>query len=142
MNLSTEKTKDFIAGLIALIFVVTAGYLALNRFNANDSTKLGTGGEGIGAEDISADSTFREDGTVAGSTDATIYWVANDYEFGDVQTGNYTVISGDTLWELAEAAYGDGTQWVDILNANTDNVGYLPNGEQALILVGQTLLIP
>jgi nucleoid-associated protein YgaU len=142
MNLTAEKTKDFVAGLIALIFVVTAGYLALNRFNDTDGAKLGTGGESMNAESISADSTFRDDGTVAGSTDSMVYWVANDYELGDIQTGNYTVVSGDTLWELADAAYGDGARWVDILNANADSVGYLPNGEQALIFVGQTLLIP
>jgi len=139
---TTEKTKDFVAGLIALAFVVAAGYLALNRFNDSDTTKLGTGGEEMATEDVSSDSTFREDGMVAGSTDTMVYWVANDYELGDVQTGTYTVVSGDTLWELAEAAYGDGARWVDILNANADDVGYLPNGQQALIFEGQTLLIP
>lgn len=142
MNLNSEKFKDFAAGLIALIFVVTAGYLALNRFNEGDKTSLGTGGEDKATESVSSDSTIREDGTVAGTTDAVIYWVANDYEYGDIQTGSYTVVSGDTLWEISEATYGDGTRWLDILNANADSVGYLPDGSQALIFVGQTLLIP
>lgn len=144
MNLSKEKTKDFIAGLIALVFVVTAGYLALNRFNDGEGgLNLGIGGDTSVADDISADSTVRaDDGTVAGTTDSMIYWVANDYEHGDIQSGSYTVVSGDTLWEISEAVYGDGSRWVDILNANSDSVGFLPNGSQALIFAGQALLIP
>lgn len=30
----------------------------------------------------------------------------------------YVVKAGDTLWDLAEAFYGDGYKWVDIYNAN------------------------
>ena len=69
-------------------------------------------------------------------------WVATDYKQGDISKGNYTVKSGDTLWEIAEAVYGDGTQWVNILNANSASVDYLPNGQQALIFPGQVLVIP
>ena len=130
MNLSKEKTKDFIAGLIALIFVVSAGYLALNRFNDGETLDLGIGGQESAA-------------TVdAGTTDSMSYWIANDYSEGEIQTGSYTVVSGDTLWEIADAAYGDGSRWVDILNANADSIGFLSDGSQALIYAGQTLLLP
>lgn len=144
MNLSKEKTKDFVAGLIALAFVVTAGYLALNRFNSGeDGLNLGIGGDTVISDDISADSTVRDEGgDVAGMTDSMVLWVANDYSLGDIQSGSYTVVSGDTLWEIAEATYGDGSRWVDILNANSDNVGFSPYGTQTLIFAGQTLLIP
>ncbi|MBD3366238.1 LysM peptidoglycan-binding domain-containing protein [candidate division WWE3 bacterium] len=69
-------------------------------------------------------------------------WTANDYSKGDVTTGDYTVKSGDTLWEIAEAAYGDGSMWTKIRDANSANVDYLPSGQQALIYAGQTLNIP
>lgn len=80
--------------------------------------------------------------TVTSSTGATGAWKANDYKQGDIKTGSYTVKSGDTLWELAEGAYGNGADWVKILNANKGSIGYLPNGEQALIKPGQVLVLP
>jgi uncharacterized protein HemX len=69
-------------------------------------------------------------------------WRANNYTKGDIKQGNYTVKAGDTLWEIAEAVYGDGTQWVKILSANSSGIEFLPNGQQALIYAGQTLTIP
>ena len=32
--------------------------------------------------------------------------------------GNYTVVHGDNLWDIAVAAYGDGFRWTDIAKAN------------------------
>lgn len=69
-------------------------------------------------------------------------WVATDYEQGDISGGSYTVQSGDTLWEIAEAKYGNGADWTKILDANASDIGYLPNGQQALIVPGQTLVLP
>jgi len=144
VQISREKAKDFAAGLIALVFVVTAGYLALNRFNESKVEELGIGGEQIVVDgnDISADSTIRQDGNLLSTETAFSTWVANDYEVGDINTGEYTVVEGDTLWEIAEAVYGDGSMWTQILNANSEDVGFLPNGEQALIVIGQSLIIP
>lgn len=145
MNLSQEKTKDFIAGLIALIFVVTAGYLALNRFNKSNNHELGIGGESTVTDNNGGSSSVRTDGQNANgnaSTNTSSWWVANDYKQGDIKSGNYTVATGDTLWEIAEAVYGDGSQWGKILSANAGSVGYLPNGSQALIYAGQTLMLP
>ena len=69
-------------------------------------------------------------------------WVATDYQQGDISGSSYTVKSGDTLWEIAEARYGSGTEWTKILDANSSGIGYLPNGQQALIVPGQTLVLP
>ncbi len=69
-------------------------------------------------------------------------WLANNYTKGDITEKSYTVKWGDTLWEIAEGAYGDGTLWVNILQANSSSVGFLPNGSQALIFPGQVLQIP
>jgi hypothetical protein len=69
-------------------------------------------------------------------------WKANDYQKGQINKGSYTVKAGDTLWEIAEAVYGDGSQWVNILSANSASVDYLPSGQQSLIYSGQVLVIP
>lgn len=56
----------------------------------------------------------------------------------------YSVKAGDTLWELAVRNYGNGHLWTKILEANSDRVSFLPNAlhEQALIVTGQTMVIP
>lgn len=69
-------------------------------------------------------------------------WAPNDYKKGDIKEKTYSVKYGDTLWEIAEGAYGDGSLWINILKANSQNIGFLPNGQQALIFPGQVLQIP
>lgn len=68
-------------------------------------------------------------------------WRATDYKLNDITKGTYQVRLGDTLWEIAEAVYGDGTQWTKILAENSSNIGFLPDGSQALIVPGQFLTI-
>ncbi|MEO8970890.1 MAG: LysM peptidoglycan-binding domain-containing protein [Ktedonobacteraceae bacterium] len=50
----------------------------------------------------------------------------------------YTVQSGDTLWGIAQRAYGDPEDWDTIYSANKGVVGNNPN----LIYPGQKLNIP
>ena len=77
------------------------------------------------------------------STDGKyLVWTAIDYKQGDIGKGKHVVQEGDTLWEIAEAVYGDGSMWTNILAANADSVGFLANGQQALIYTGQTITIP
>lgn len=80
--------------------------------------------------------------TTKGTTVNATEWVATNYVKGDIQPGSYTVKKGDTLWEIAEAVYGNGAQWTKILAANSSSIGFLPNGSQALIVTGQVLVIP
>lgn len=68
-------------------------------------------------------------------------WIATDYEFNDIGKGSYQVKLGDTLWEISEAVYGDGSLWVNILQTNSSNIGFLADGSQALILPGQFLTL-
>jgi 5'-nucleotidase len=49
--------------------------------------------------------------------------------------GTHTVVAGDTLWDIAEAAYGDGSKWRMIVDANT---GVRPRR----LTIGSTLAIP
>jgi nucleoid-associated protein YgaU len=51
--------------------------------------------------------------------------------------GTYTVQSGDTLWKISLDAYGDGSHYLKIFEANT---GLLKSPDQ--ILPGQELTIP
>ncbi|BCX14174.1 MAG: hypothetical protein KatS3mg085_706 [Candidatus Dojkabacteria bacterium] len=58
------------------------------------------------------------------------------------QNRTHVVSRGDTLWDLAQNYYGSGFEWVKILEENKAMIGFLPNGEQALIFPGQVLVIP
>lgn len=51
----------------------------------------------------------------------------------------YTVQRGDTLWDIAERAYGNGFLWTKIDQSNS--LGRLPNG-RPLIHTGNTLTVP
>ncbi len=53
------------------------------------------------------------------------------------EQGSYTVQSGDTLWNIAETVYGDGSKYSKIFDANTD---LLQQPDQ--IFPGQKLHIP
>jgi nucleoid-associated protein YgaU len=50
----------------------------------------------------------------------------------------YTVVSGDTLWKIAQRVYSDGDRWREIYNANKTIIGVNPS----LITPNQQLVIP
>ena len=109
-------------------------------FNAQSDQDGDLNGEAMAD---SVDEALGTGGPMDGSPDAMMtYWTATDYKQGDISIGNYQVQAGDTLWEIAEAVYGNGAEWTRILNANASDIGYLPNGQQALIYAGQTLVLP
>lgn len=54
---------------------------------------------------------------------------------GNIRADLYVVEAGDTLWDIAQRAYGDGYRWVDISRANN-----LVNPD--LIYVGTKLTLP
>ncbi|KKS02120.1 MAG: hypothetical protein UU55_C0017G0009 [candidate division WWE3 bacterium GW2011_GWC2_41_23] len=147
-----------LALIIGGLFIVALVFAAYNYFNKSSKEISETQNEIVfqeEAEDVEGElngdaaSDKKLPPTVAGtvSSNATngiirAEWVANDYKHGDIQGASYTVKSGDTLWEIAEGAYGDGTQWTKILEANKGDVGFLVNGQQALIIPGQVLVLP
>lgn len=69
-------------------------------------------------------------------------WQPTDYKNGDIVRNTYVVQLGDTLWEIAEAHYGNGADWVKVLENNKSQIGFLENGEQALIFEGQIFSLP
>ncbi|HNS71479.1 MAG TPA: LysM peptidoglycan-binding domain-containing protein [bacterium] len=106
-------------------------------------------GEGVATKkdnSLSSDKSDKKDSYDSASWQVTRQadntWIANDYEKGDIKGASYTVRAGDTLWEIAEGLYGDGTAWTKILSANSGQIEYLPNGSQALIRPGQILVLP
>lgn len=73
------------------------------------------------------------------STETIKRWRPNNYKQGDITSNNYVVKSGDTLWEIAEGFYGNGSEWVKIASAN--KIKNLPNGNP-LIVPKQKLTLP
>lgn len=54
-----------------------------------------------------------------------------------ISGGNYTVVSGDSLWKIAQRAYGTGREWRKIYEANRSTIS-----APEMIHVGQILMIP
>jgi LysM repeat protein len=55
-----------------------------------------------------------------------------------VETTNYTVKSGDNLWDIAREKLGDGTRWTEIYQMNQTVIGDNPR----LIMPGAELQLP
>ena len=50
---------------------------------------------------------------------------------------NYTVVSGDSLWKIAQNLLGNGGRYMEIYEANRDHLS-----SPGSVRVGQTLIIP
>ncbi|NMB91833.1 LysM peptidoglycan-binding domain-containing protein [candidate division WWE3 bacterium] len=151
-----QNPKDGLALVIGGLFILALVFATYNYFNKGkdvnkleDETKQGVifqkesekgslNGEGI--TETRQGQALGTGGPVQSSQTQT--WVATDYKEGDIKGSTYTVKYGDTLWEISEAVYGNGSQWTKILNANKSLIGFLPNGSQALIFPGQVLTLP
>src|SRR3989344_5386594 len=104
----------------------------LKTYLSNDSPKTGEmQGDNLDGS-IAGISTTNGNGTSAKSA-VSEKWAARNLDRNSIKDTSYTVQKGDTLWEVAEAKYGSGFEWNKILSANKDKVGFLPNGNQALI---------
>jgi nucleoid-associated protein YgaU len=163
-----EGTRDGLALVVGGLFILALVFAAYNYFNNPVTTKdessddqkqetvldkikntfLGedegdVNGDGAMDEKKEAETMGAEDeSSIMEGAEKKLVWVANDYKSGDISGDSYTVKSGDTLWEIAEGIYGNGNDWVKILESNSDQVGFLPNGQQALIMPGQVLVLP
>lgn len=88
---------------------------------------------------LTVNGTLTLDGKVV-TEDTTVGNVTYDVAEAEVEepvSATYTVVKGDSLWKIAKAAYGKGSMWKVIYEANKDLIKN-PN----LIYVGQVLEIP
>lgn len=70
--------------------------------------------------------------------DVAVRWPETDPADTEKRVNTYTVQSGDSLWKIAVAVYGDGYQWTNIYQANSAEIGANPG----LIYSGQVLVMP
>jgi nucleoid-associated protein YgaU len=63
--------------------------------------------------------------------------VKTEIEDKVVETGEYTVAAGDSLWKISVEVYGDGYAWTKVWEANKDQIAN-PN----LIEIGMVLEMP
>ena len=161
---ASPKERDGLALVVGGLFILALVFAAYNYFsksNQNANTLENTNTDQQTNTTLSSDTTqpgnldgngATSDNTTSPATETNpavttpapipAVWTANVYNKGDIVGSSYTVKYGDTLWEIAVGVYGDGTQWTKILAANSSKVGFLPNGSQALIFSGQTLVLP
>ncbi|MDO5133234.1 MAG: LysM peptidoglycan-binding domain-containing protein [Eubacteriales bacterium] len=107
--------------------------------NAAPETTAGSGAEGTADAEAGTEETAdTEAGTeeTAGETPAEETAAGTGTE-GSSETRTYKVISGDSLWKIAEEQYGDGSKWNIIYEENKADI---PNPR--LIFPGQELVIP
>lgn len=143
-NNTDSNPKDGLALVVGGLFILALVFATYNYFNKGNQGELGEGGafETILDEKETGGISGQALGTGGSVSTTDNIWVATDYKEGDIKGPTYTVQSGDTLWEIAEAVYGSGFEWTRILQENADSIGYLPNGSQALIVPGQVLRLP
>ncbi|MEK7595533.1 MAG: LysM peptidoglycan-binding domain-containing protein [Patescibacteria group bacterium] len=152
-GVSVQPTRNAVAAILGGIVVITLTFLTYRYFNQPEQPEITGGSTSESTTDVKKEAPTEtkptntdkkvNGGVLSASTQqGSNTWLANDYKQGDVKEASYKVRSGDTLWELAEAKYGDGGQWVKIRDANKGSIGFLPNGSQALIEIGQILVLP
>lgn len=156
-----EPRRNTLAAVAAGVLVVIAGFLVYNYFSrvgkettpkiSQEGGSVVNEGElvlpqpkelGNNKEEAVGGTVAEEESGAKESVSVTETWVARDFSPDSLSGDSYTVQSGDTLWEIAEARYGSGFAWGRILEANKDKVGFLPDGSQALISPGQALALP
>lgn len=146
-NNNKKEGKDGLSLVIGGIFILTLVFATYNYFNkGRDINDMENNEESVFEEqmgDLNGEGITKGQALGTGGPVTTQpTWFANDYEEGDIEGDKYTVVEGDTLWEIAEAVYGNGFEWTRILEANSDLIGFLPDGSQALIIPGQVLVLP
>ena len=121
LELNESAISTALGGLVMLVVVV----LLLNYFQVSRDDNEATGG---GTESV---------GSVSGDLDLADTSISQNQQGQISATGvqKYTVQTGESLWQIAQAHYNDGYKWVDIARANN-----LANADQ--IEIGQEIDLP
>src|SRR5208283_2326028 len=90
--------------------------------STNSSTKTGT----------------TDDATNIARADGDAATAGTDGAGADAPQSDYTIRSGDCLWNIAKDKLGDATKWSDIFKLNSDTLGSNPD----LIHPGTTIHLP
>lgn len=148
--------KELLIGFFLIFFGVMIAFAIFRTFSVPDTRPefgeiihpaqdMVEGSTEENNENISAISDSREDeemNIIESMDEVASSWVPNDLFYGEIIEDTYEVQYQDTLWEIAEAKYGSGFEWERIRSTNDPDIGYLPNGSQALIFPGQRLSLP
>lgn len=163
-----KPTKSTVAAVAAGILVVLAGFLAYNIFSkpatpqtltpeqsaqsqqpatgesqTTPGTTTGDNGTALTTpEQTTTPATPSQSGNSAANettVSTSTAWVPLAHATGSISGSEYTVQSGDTLWEIAQGRYGSGYEWYRIAQANG-----IVNDEQGhpLIYPGQVIKLP
>lgn len=164
-NQEQDTTRSALSAIAAGILVIIAGFLVYNYFSKTSeegetvldkieqkAEEITSGEQSEENEQVEEEEEAQQDQQKAqeddeeevsgGASTTTSTWTANNITPDTLSGSSYTVIRGDTLWEIAEGRYGSGFEWGKILEANKADIGFLPNGSQALIVPGQVLTLP
>ena len=157
------KDKSILSVVIATLVLLLISFFAFRYFGSTGDLSDKLNGDGLSnilstkTEEKSTDTEVKatpsatptisenkntDKNSVSISNDEVGFnWVAKDYQPNELKGKEKThnVVKGDTLWEIAEAHYGNGADWHKIADAN--HVSYLSNGNP-LIIPGQVITIP
>lgn len=129
---------SFEEGLKCWNFLKTKFFLDYAHLNTYQARVFGPGREGPGSKALEINMDLQPYTPPPGSTG------------GGTITGSYTVVPGDTLWDLAITYYGSGTQWPIIYEANKAQIQadaiasglWNPHDPGHWIFPGQVFTIP
>jgi nucleoid-associated protein YgaU len=112
---SLKINENLVSTGMGVVVVVLAGVLLLNFFrSAQKATDTSDRTSSTATETSSEAAAQPADGAAVESKPA-------------VAGGEYTVQEGDSLWKIAENAYGSGYAWTKIYDANKDVIGQNPS---------------
>lgn len=112
-----KLNESLVSTLIGIVVVLVGGTLLINYLRPN---KTGTVPEvGETTENQTTESNIvSQDTTIETTTpDSEVAQPVSDSS----EEGSYTIQEGDTLWDIAQAKYGSGSEWKRIAQVNNIN---------------------
>lgn len=131
-----REGESYTSLILGIVVVIIASILLLSLFKTRPDSQKGTTSISTIAEQV-----------VTITPTPTLVQLAVDKTTGlgektdksaqksDQSSQQYTIVSGDDLWDIAVKTYGDGYKWVDIARANNLS-------DPGLIHTGNKLIIP